>query len=594
MKGFLIVSIVIALIFVRASRAEMNRTFRSAAPKRPISPTTILALDAYVQSSAFIESASAEVAGLNLELARTSGSENNGIFISTWMRNFSLPNPADGPTNLVVTFRAASGETAITNFTLTIASPPTLLVSLPFENFVVHSGKRVPIKATAIDEDSNVRIDITAGAYDFNRTNFVDVTIPVTTSGQVTFRARGNYDLVTSKAINIIVQSDPRLQFIVDAPGIILDADPARVLYHQVVEEKLGIKEIASGSEETIFQSSNEWKIASARLTPEGAFFLEVHPVQGYRAADVAAGIMTPLGPARGAPPQVAGNYVVWAGATNELFRRDLLARTNLVITNSLGTSGTHLFSVAENGDVTFSELRSEQIFRYRNGEMEQITTSHGFNNWTDGVNVLYFQQREIGPGIPLLLHTPGGTVSLSGLFYIMPHLNNGWVAFTAPSPQGYRLWVRTPTGALQDRAGSMGALALNSIGELFIGSNERKVFSRPDGSLLDFGNVPGRPIYRDENWEIILGNALFRLSTKHHTLSVQPTLTNKNNLFVNFVGTPGTSYQIQTASDLTGWTNHPAGPQTSRADGSIQIVDPIPARSRFYRALQSTTTTNP
>lgn len=589
MKGLLTFSIIVALFFPRANQAEINLTFRSAPPKTPISPTTILALDAYVQSSAFIESVSAEVAGLNLELARTSGSENNGIFVSTWMRNFSLPNPADGPTNLVVTFRAADGETAITNFTLTIASPPTLLVSLPFPNFVVHSGKRVPIKATAIDEDSNVRIDITAGAYDFNRTNVVDVTIPVTTSGQVTFRARGNYDLVSTKAINIIVQSDPRLQFIVDAPGIILDADPTRVLYHQVAEEVLGIKNIASGSEETIFQSTNGWNIAAARLTPQGAFLLESNPQQGYRAADVAAGIITPLGPARGVPPQVAANYVVWAGATNELIRRDLLARTNLLVTNSLGSSGTHLFSLAENGDVTFSELRSEHIFRYRNGEFQEI--AYGFNNWTDGVNVLYFQQREVGPGIPLLLHTPGGTVSLSGLFYIMPHINNGWVAFTVPSPQGYRLFVRTPTGALQDRAASMGALALNSIGELFIGSNERKVFSRPDGSLLDFGNVPGHPIYRDHNWEIILGNALFRLPTKHHTLSVQPTLTNKNNLFLNFVGTPGNSYQIQTTSDLARWTNHPAGPQTSRPDGSIQIVDPTPPRSRFYRALQNTAT---
>lgn len=581
MKGLLFLT-ALAAFFSRATFGEINITLLSA-PEGPVSQSAIVAVNAYIQSTALIDSVSAKIGPMEFPLERTSGSEDNGNYVSTWARNFRLPELPDGPTNLTIRAQAAGGESSVTNRAIIVTSPPTLIVTEPFEGLVLHSGRRLPIKATAFDEDSDVLITAQA-EFAVVRTNQIDTAVPVTRSGRLTISAEGNYNQVTRRTFDFILQPNPKLERVADVPGVILDVDSNRILYQR--DEAIYITEVGGESGGPLaYQSTNEWAIRNALLTPEGVIVVEQHTRSNtYRSFEIVGeNEIISLGLTRNSRPQVSGNYAAWAGATNELIRRDLIARVNVEITNTLSPD-EHSFSLAANGDVSFSESQSGRIFRYRGNSIEQISTTSGHNNWTDGTNILYAQERENSGGQPhpILLYTPGGTVLLGvNSFYRRPYLNNGWVAY---HHQG-RLLLRSGSGTLQERTGGT-VLALNSQGELLI-KGSTVVLSKSAGSTIDYGNFEGRPIYRNNQWEVILGNTLFRLRENFDNLMI--IHQNGPILDVRFIGIPGETYQIQMTPYLDPpifWTLYRA-PQEADANGSIGFLEIGPGTNRYYRAVQ-------
>jgi hypothetical protein len=585
MKGLTFLLLALAIFFPRAVLGSIDITLLSA-PEGPVTHGYIN-LNTYIQSSALIESVSAEVGSHKVALERTSGSENNGNYVSTWVRSFFLPDFPDGPTNLIITVHAAGGETAVTNRPIIIASPPTLIVSKPFDGLVLHSGMRLPIKVAAFDEDSDVVITVVAG-FSFARTNEVDIILPVPSSRTVRITAEGNHNQITQTNISYIVQENPKFQAVDDVPGIILDVDSSRILYQRDLKT-LRVKTIGDTSDgPVVYQSTNEWIIRNGLLTPHGAILVEELRNSGtYRVFDVGEDFtVNSLGPTRSPNTQVAGNYAVWQGLNGELFRRDLLTGTNLEITNTLSRLAFTPFSVVENGEVTFSAGDKPQVYRYRSGSLEQISTNGGYSNWTDGTNVLYYREHENNPdGTTLVLHTPGGAVILSRILRAPTFLNKGWVAFVLAS-SGYHIWTRSPSGALQERAAGGTTLALNSIGEVIYRQNQ-KFLSRPDGSTVDLGIMDGRPIYRNDQWHFILNNTLFRaLDSFTNRMVIHQ---NGGILNVRFIGTTGNTYQIETAPNLTApvvWTPYrPA--QKADINGSIGFYDLGPETNRFYRTIQ-------
>jgi hypothetical protein len=597
MKGHLTLLLLLT-IFTRPAFCAIDITLLSA-PEGAISPGTHHTLEAQIQSSTAINSVSAELGTLQFDLERTSGSEENGYFISTWRQVFTVPEIPDGPTNLITSIHASNEETAITNRSIIIASPPTLVIEQLFDGYTLHSGKRLPIKVTAFDEDSEAYIDVFTPEYQFTRTNHIDLQRIIPYSAWIGFRARGNHLQMTNKSILVYVQQNPKFVPIADVPGFIRDADATRILYQR--DNALTIYQIGGQSNgPVLFQSISPWVITNALLTPYGALVTERRGLENnYRILDVREdNEITDIGPVTSLNTlQVRGNFVLWTGASNDLIRRDLLSRVNVEITNTFA-AGPNRSSLAANGDVSFTDTVSRTIFRYRSGQLQQISTNTPGSawpgntrqeNWTDGTNILYARQGDGGQLDTFqryFLYTPEQTVPLGATHSWKPgSLADGWAAFYNLGT----LFVRSPSGALAERPiGGLWAITSqgDSLHQRAI-DNTFHVF-KPDFSVINAGNFEGRFIERNGHWEGILGSTLFSIRENFTNLMVLHHETGV--LSLNFIGTANNTYQIQ----ITGKLNPPItwtplrAPMKADTNGSIGFLEPIPPTNRFYRAVQT------
>ena len=163
-----------------------------------------------------------------------------------------------------------------------------------------------------------------------------------------------------------------------------------------------------------------------------------------------------------------AGEWMLW-WTMPTLMRRNLETGETVTISSSAQDLG----DVAENGDVVFAS--GGQIFRYRDGEVTQLSTrsdlTHGRPN-TDGLNTIY--RRSSASGGDVVLHTSTGEEVVSTVITGHYGADHGWVAFSKPGTSSMTdVWVRSPTAEERLVARVAGSLVFERIfpdGTLIIG----------------------------------------------------------------------------------------------------------------------------
>jgi hypothetical protein len=333
-------------------------------------------------------------------------------------------------------------------------------------------------------------------------------------------------------------------------PGQILDATPSKVLY-QPATGPLEIRDVAAGTDETVplptDAPSREVDSGYAKLIPGGAMYASiVHgDVQSGRLEEWRTGDAAPtdLGGVGGAASlRVAGIYAVWikntfvpnpggGGGTidRELIRRDLTAGTNQsVAPNASGAL------VLANGDVYYSDVSSQQIFKWHNGVATQITHGGAGDNssgpLTDGTAIAFVRSNQ-QQGTASVFFSDGSTSesmlpgSTNGLGFVNPGQDyavaGNWVAYERSNRAD--VWTRAPDGTLT-RVSTDGATAL-STGILGLGSTGQVMYGR-DGVAggSTFLGAPGAhpfpvgpPAFQafrasDGHWYVVHAGSLARL----------------------------------------------------------------------------------
>ena len=317
----------------------------------------------------------------------------------------------------------------------------------------------------------------------------------------------------------VYVESNPRLQEVVAAPGRVFDTDGSRTLFgthdSPSAPYRLWILDHASGA---ITSASGTLTQSGSHLTPRGAMFVSGPANYDLTLYEYVDGALLDHGAFdSGGGFFVEGRYALWK-RNGTLYRRDVVSG----ITTQIGTGNISPGALAENGDVVFSSSASiPDVFRWRNGQITRITSDAAVADErpvTDGINIVYRQR--VDGQYRITMHTGSAELPLTSYSSseVFPGFNydanGGWVAFR----KGSEIWTRSPSGEERravpcclESSGAMVAFGPN--GEVVT----RGLLHLPPytSAPIQFANtvfVRGTPFFVGDVLYYRLGRSLFRV----------------------------------------------------------------------------------
>jgi hypothetical protein len=426
---------------------------------------------------------------------------------------------------------------------LTVIAPLNETVALP----------EIYLRATCTDDDPVGCVLLTVTIQDrlvSTSQHNIDETVSLAEyDGQIVmlqFEAQDSTGRYTREERTVYVESSTKLVEVEAVGGRIWDVQPGRILFLEKTEDRnlLKILDRASGQETTVIDEIGK-QPQYGYLTPLGAIFVEqsgdYETATLYEWRDGELIELSPPPPFLVRSLRVAGNYAIWEDSSvaylGTLVIRDLIAGTNTVLSpEDVGTQQIAGPDVATNGDVVwYSEWEGKyQIFRYRQGAATQLTSDEYFGNVgprTDGINVVYEKRPPPSPNkeYQIAMYGATGEIILTAPRLQEPYpdehyqANNGWVAFTEPSPgsQVLQVRVRSPFGQhsqLSYFSTSSYIDALGPNGETaFTNTNQnRRYFSVPNYDSLPthISSALGWSFWQEGQLFVVIGRSLFKVQS--------------------------------------------------------------------------------
>ncbi len=474
--------------------------------------------------------------------------------------------------------------------------PPVLTVLAPLNHTVTRSAS-VYVEAVATDDVSaNCTINVYDGQIyfgDLKLSGTNSVKGHVSSSGTLVFQAIDSTGHETVIVRKFLIEPNSNLVEVATAPGLILDFTADHFLCainrdpggFDGVTAKLGdtdavIVDRHTGAQTVISDIGGNRKNPRMGVLSGNGVFVEFAGAVGTWNS----GLWTDYGAASFI--KLAGRFVLYhTGPPAQLLLRDIDNPTGrYAITNNNCCSS---FTVAANGDILLAS--DFAIYRLRPADPANpfgphtftVLTYNGAGPLTDGTNVVSWMP---GGGIGLLTPTGQEVLSTSaGEGYYL--INNGWVAFAQTETGQRRLWVRSPSGQIEQRVFAGGSNALESLGPdgSFTYYNDFPLegdrhLSRPGSPPWNIGSLQGIPKWVPSGeLRIMLGRSLFAVRSGHFR-----ALHQTHHPFVaEFSSAPGHHLEVQSSSNLVDWL-----PVTtfSNISGSVLFTNDSSAPRQFFR----------
>jgi hypothetical protein len=461
-----------------------------------------------------------------------------------WTGNIPLAGVGYGEKMLTVTATDAFGNTAQAQRKYIHDVPPSLTVNAPLDETVAHST--VFIDVTCTDDGpagcasltaSDDRQTIAVGRDSIK--GFFPLTAPDGSDLRITFTALDSKGQQARLSRVVYTVTNQNLTEVETVGGHILDTQPDRILF---LEDKvLKIRDRASGSDTVV--TSDPAKLALfGFLTPKGAIFAGTsESILINRVYDWRDGNLLDLGPINSDTSLVVKDkYAIWNLApplgASALFLRDLVAGTNIQVSDRAGNIDN---DVSSNGDVVYwtnEASTNYNVYRYRAGGGGKLTNDISLWNTyprTDGINVVYRKHTPCcaNQTYAIMLYSATGEVTLApprvqeprpGVDY---QVDGGWVAFTRMSTGPLQVWTRSPAGEetqLTFYSTGSAVEALSPLGGVVFRHEDRFYLKELDMPAVEIGATRGRYFWQGGQWFRAIGRSLFRVNT---TPAPTPTL---------------------------------------------------------------------
>jgi hypothetical protein len=484
--------------------------------------------------------------------------------IPAWLGEISLTGLLKGEKQLIVTATDAFDNQAQAQSSFIYNPSPQLIINSPLENDIARP--LLPISVVGTDDDPAGLREIQVY---FGDMNFKLISRSIGSSLNET-RSLAGFDgrslYLKFKGIDnqgesspvltrqVYIESCPRLIEVEKVSGTIFDFDSERILFRGTPENVkiLKILDRLTGKETIIFDEPTAYE---GYLTPLGAIF----SVGSSDSAVYEWGEGALIDHGLGQNLKVKGDYCIWDSRTGEPF----FWKSNLIFYNLISGEKTMVVEdyrasdIASNGDIVFGIIGDEpdpnnttiNIFRYRKGEISQLTHDDDFRNYyplTDGTNVVYIKEGSVDSEwkFAIAMYGPHGEEILTPFIsrdQYSPYpgedyqINNGWVAFSKVENKDMQnIWLRSPEGEMKQ------VTYFNSRCRLkMLGPNGDIVFNNQseepphDGMYMAGWDMPpvfigghtGQVFWQDQEMYKVLIRTIFKIEAKDKPpLLVTPT----------------------------------------------------------------------
>jgi hypothetical protein len=342
-------------------------------------------------------------------------------------------------------------------------------------------------------------------------------------------RARDNANQVTQVIFSLYFEGTGRLTAVAQLPGVIHDANAAKLLFLQspAAGGRLGIYDRASGTIEDIpLPAGRTVSAPDARLTPAGAVFRTERqqvPTTAFHLWRL--GALTTIPGNAGLSASPSGNFALTGDYPN-LYLTDTGTGVSTLVSSNAGNIGN---DVLDDGTVFFA-TSDHQIVRYSTGQ-ETILTNDAdhLHAWplADDTGVVFLRRR---PN-PLPLQSPldsigliegGQEIVLAGerAATVVPgrdyQRNAGWTAYTDLGAQGQKhVFTRSSQNEIErltdfaassdiERLGTNGEVMIRRAGGLYLG----------DGSRLLPVSSAGESFQIAGDWYVAIGSTFLAVDS--------------------------------------------------------------------------------
>lgn len=454
-----------------------------------------------------------------------------------------LEGLARGAYSLEVLARDVDGREVRSVKTFVFDKQPELTVSAPATDTVATPSLHVAL--SCIDDDPAgcelVVSDGTQGGWGnelVRGRNAIDTEIDLSAydSGpySIHFRATDSVGQETSVSRRIYVETSSVISEVFTVFGSILDVTSNKIL-HRVAEDggdRLEVTDWIIGTTDAVSLPAGKRVTSKHFLTPFGAIFVTEDVggnVLSSRLYDWNQGVLDDLGlPNSASSLAVSGNFAIWNSDGDArgviLTRRDLVSRSNLVVSQIAGSSGN---DAASNGTVAYWTT-DHQVELFVNGVTTPLTNDVGLWNThvlTDGTRTVYRKSTPCcgNQTYAIVLHDGSDEIVLRAAqsleatpgrdYQIVP----GWVAYTDIGNLGQKhVWLYDPSGQRQQLTYFGAASTIDTLGEngeVMLLSGQRRYLATPDGKLTEVASSSGNAYWIEGQWYVAIGTSLFRVT---------------------------------------------------------------------------------
>ncbi|MDY7232692.1 hypothetical protein [Hyalangium rubrum] len=448
-------------------------------------------------------------------------------------------SPGQHPLEIVVT--DSRGNSLVTPATFVLDRPPHLEVAEPASWQVALSSTTQRLRATCADDATECKLVArVAGQYESvsvaEGIGTLDASVDLSSFTdrrlQLEFIAEDSLGQLTSQRQTVLVVTSPSLERVATVPGQLVDVDDSRLLYATGGsalgnDTGLVVRHRSSGQDTPVPVPEGR-RVGDAQLISSGVLFSFWTDDSTRRLYEYRQGSLIELDPDKALVwVKAARDHALWSHYPgDELMLRNFATGATV----SVGQGANSFNDVARNGFVAFWGLGYD-IHTFQDGVTRRLTNDPDATTWntypvTDGTLVVYRKHLVASQTFVIALHTGEQETLLTqpraqasflgpqpGIDYAV---NGGWVAYTAPSGAGQlQVWLRSPLGEtrkVSDFGTPSTVAALGPEGQIAVRTGEHLHVSQADGTLLDLGPVPGRALWVDGAWHVLVADTLFRV----------------------------------------------------------------------------------
>ena len=312
--------------------------------------------------------------------------------------------------------------------------------------------------------------------------------------------------IVQSKIINVLVEASAQVDSIGSAAGAVLDYRGGIALSAPGgAYTTPTLRNVATGADQVIQAPAS----ATGYVTSAGAILTDSAQIYDWRNGSLssAKGYLSAI--------DTRATYAVLDLFSVGTVRRDLATGNDVALTHN------SVIAVAPTGDyvyTTISGLHFDFVNLWHNGTSTQLASGENSRAVADGINVV--AAGGAGTGYPVYLYDGSKTINLSvrssSNYPVNFDANSGWAAFIDGDQSNTgQVFLRSLTGTISQLSqfpASSTIDALGADGSVVFHTATQRYLATAAGALHAVGSANGSVVWRNGEFDWLLGRAVFRL----------------------------------------------------------------------------------